>query len=154
MNVQASESMNEAWVSLQGHAINGAFPLHRFLSGSEHTGVFLAESRRHKLAQVAIKLVRAVPARADAQLSRWLTADGLAHPHLVRIYEAGRCQLGGLQYLYAVMEYADQNLAELLDHRALTEDEAREMLAPTLSALAFLHARKYVHGQLKPSNVL
>ncbi|HVY82420.1 MAG TPA: TonB family protein [Steroidobacteraceae bacterium] len=153
MNVRASESMSEAWIALQGQVINGAFPLQRYLNGSEHTGVFLAESRRHKLPQVAIKLVHAIPARADAQLSRWLTADGLAHPHLVRIFEAGRCQLGGLQYLYAVMEYADQSLAELLDHRALTEEEAREMLAPTLSALAFLHERKYVHGQLKPSNI-
>jgi TonB family protein len=153
MNLRASESMSEAWVALQGQVINGAFPLQRYLSGSEHTGVFLAESRRHRLPQVAIKLVHAIPARADAQLSRWLTADGLAHPHLIRIFEAGRCQLGGLQYLYAVMEYADQNLAELLDHRALTEEEVREMLVPTLSALAFLHERKYVHGQLKPSNI-
>ena len=146
--------MSEAWAALQGHVINSAFPLQRYLTGSEHTAVFLAESRRHKLPQVAIKLVRAIPARADAQLSRWLTADGLAHPHLLRLFEAGRCQLGGLQYLYAVMEYADQNLAQLLDHRALTEDEAREMLVPTLSALTFLHERKYVHGQLKPSNIL
>ncbi len=48
--------------------------------------------------------------------------------------------------LYAVMEYADQDLAQLLQRRALTEDEAREMLLPALSALAFLHERSLSSG--------
>ena len=52
------------------------------------------------------------------------------------------------------MEYADQTLAQLLLQRALTEAEAREMLLPILDALAFLHGRNLVHGQLKPTNIL
>jgi serine/threonine-protein kinase len=52
------------------------------------------------------------------------------------------------------MEYADQTLAQLLLHRALTEDEAQEMLMPTLDALAFLHGRNMIQGQLKPTNIL
>jgi TonB family protein len=59
-----------------------------------------------------------------------------------------------LPYLYAVMDYADQTLAQLLLHRALTDDEAREMLLPTLDALTFLHGRNLVQGQLKPANIL
>jgi hypothetical protein len=62
--------------------------------------------------------------------------------------------LDGLPYLYTVMEYAEQTLAQLLLHRALTEDEAQEMLLPTLDALAFLHGRTLVQGQLKPANIL
>jgi TonB family protein len=52
------------------------------------------------------------------------------------------------------MEYAEQTLAQILPHRALTSDEVREMLLPTLDALAFLHGKNLVHGQLKPPNVL
>jgi TonB family protein len=52
------------------------------------------------------------------------------------------------------MEYADQTLAQLLAHRALTEDEARELLLPALDALAFLHGQDLVQGQLKPTNIL
>ena len=52
------------------------------------------------------------------------------------------------------MEYADQTLAQLLLHRALTDDETREMLLPILDALAFLHGQNLVHGQLKPANIL
>ena len=85
---------------------------------------------------------------------RWKRAGSLAHPHLLRLWEWGGCQLDGLPYLYAVMEYADQTLAQLLRHRALTDDEAREMLLPTLDALAFLHGQNLVQGQLKPANIL
>jgi TonB family protein len=52
------------------------------------------------------------------------------------------------------MEYAEQTLAQVLPQRALTPDEAREMLLPTLGALAFLHRKNLVQGQLKPTNFL
>jgi serine/threonine protein kinase len=52
------------------------------------------------------------------------------------------------------MEYADQSLAELLLRRALTQEEAWELLLPTVEALASLHRRHLVHGHLKPSNIL
>jgi hypothetical protein len=72
----------------------------------------------------------------------------------MRLFETGRCELDGLMYLYAVMDFADQNLAQLLSQRAMSEDEAREMMPPVLDALAFLHGRGLVHGQLKPANIL
>jgi len=73
---------------------------------------------------------------------------------MLRLMQWGGCQLDGVPHLYAVMEYADQTLAQLLLHRALTDDEAREMLLPILDALTFLHGQNLVQGQLKPSNML
>ena len=52
------------------------------------------------------------------------------------------------------MDYAEQNLGQLLQHRALSEAEVREMLPLTLDALGFLHSKDLVQGQLKPSNIL
>ena len=146
--------MNEAWTALQGHVVNGAFPLRRYLGGSDHSGVFLTDIANREPSQVALKLVHISGELADLQLSRWFAASVLDDPQLLRLLDAGRCQVEGLHHVYAVMEYADQNLAELLEHRALTEGEAREMLLPTLSALAFLHGRGLVQGGLKPSNIL
>ena len=37
------------------------------------------------------------------------------------------------------MEHAEQTLAQVLPHRALTADEVREMLPATFDALGFLH---------------
>jgi hypothetical protein len=52
------------------------------------------------------------------------------------------------------MEQAEQTLAQILPHRALTPDEVREMLVPTLDALGFLHDKGLCQGGLKPSNIL
>jgi serine/threonine protein kinase len=153
MSVEPREVTSEVWTRWQGHVINGVFPLGRYLGCSDHSGVFLTRSAARP-SEVAIKLVPANRALAESQLPRWKRAGALAHPHLLRLLEWGGCQLDGLPYLYAVMEYADQTLAQLLLHRALTDEEAQEMLLPTLEALAFLHARNLVQGQLKPANIL
>jgi serine/threonine protein kinase len=154
MSVEASESMSEVWTGWQGHVINGVFTLGRYLGCSDHSGVFLTQSIARHPSEVAIKLVPTTRSLAESQLPRWKRAGSLAHPHLLRLLESGGCQLDGLPYLYAVMEYADQTLAQLLLHRALTDDEAREMLLPILDALAFLHSRDLVQGQLQPANIL
>src|SRR5207302_9565020 len=101
-----------------------------------------------------IKIVPAERALPEAQLSQWITAAGLSHPHLIRLLDAGRCRLGGRPFLFVVMEYAEQTLAQVLLHWALTTDEAREMLLPVLDALAFLHGKNLVQGGLKPTNFL
>ena len=153
MSAEPIDSVCEAWRRWQGHVVN-AFPLRKCIGCSDHSGVFLTESAALGSSAVAIKLVTTNRALAELQLPRWKRAGGLAHPHLLRMWEWGGCQLDGLPHLYAVMEYADQTLAQLLQHRALTETETREMLVPILDALAFLHGRSLVQGQLKPANIL
>ena len=154
MSVEPSELMSEVWTRWQGHVIHDLFPLGRCLGCSDHSGVFLTKSAAPGPAEVAIKLVPTDRALAESLLPRWKRAGGIVHPHLLRLLQSGGCQLDGLPYLYVVMEYADQTLAQLLQRRALTDDEAREMLRPTLDALAFLHGLNLVQGQLKPANIL
>jgi TonB family protein len=146
--------MSDVWTTWENQVVNGAFPLRRFLGSSDHSVVFLTEHAALGITDAAIKFVPADPLRAEAQLSRWRVAAALPHPHLVRILDTGRCQLGGHPFLFAVMEYADQTLAQVLTHRPLTPEEVREIMPPTLGALAFLHGRHLVQGQLKPPNFL
>ena len=144
----------EIWTKWESQVVNGIFPLRRFLGRSNHSVVFLTECRARSLPNAAIKIIPADPARAESQLSRWQLAASLSHPHLIRVLEAGRCKLGGHPFLFVVTEYAEQNLAQILPHRALTSAEVREMLTPALDALAFLHGQNLVQGQLKPPNFL
>jgi serine/threonine-protein kinase len=116
--------------------------------------VFLTESAKLGRPELALKLVPAAPALAQLQLARWRASAALSHPRLIQIFDAGQCQIGERPFLYVVTEYADQNLAQLLERRALTEEETREMLDPVHEAHALLHERKLVQGRLKPSNVL
>jgi TonB family protein len=134
--------------------VNGRFPLRQYLGGSEKSAVFLTERRGQESQKAAIKLVVADSPKPEIQLSRWEAAAKLSHPHLLRLFETGRCQLDDAALLYVVMEYAEENLAQILPHRPLTPEEAREMLEPTLDTLAFLHSKSFVHGRLKPANIM
>jgi len=146
--------MTEVWAKWEGEVINGAFPLRRFLSGSDHSGIFLTECTAQNVAAAAIKLIPADAAFAETQLSHWKMAAAAAHPRLVRLLDAGRCRLDDQPFLFVVMEYAEETLSQILPQRALTPDEVREMLLPILEALAFLHGKNLVQGELKPPNVL
>lgn len=144
----------EIWTKWESQIVNGLYPLRRFLGRSNHSVVFLTECKAQNLAKAAIKLLPAEPALAELQLSNWKRIAALSHPHLIRTLDSGRCKLGGHPFLFVVMEYADQTLAQILPHRALTSAELQEMLVPTVGALAYLHRNRLVQGQLKPPNFL
>jgi TonB family protein len=148
-------TMTEDWTKeWERRVVNGVYPLRRFLGRSNHSVVFLTECKAQDAAQAAIKILPAYPALTEAQLSHWRRVATLSHPHLIRLLDAGRCQLGGHKFLFVVMDLAEQNLAQILPGRALTSDEVRDMLPPTLDALAYLHGKNLVQGGLKPPNFL
>lgn len=154
-------SIRGDWV---GRQIDGRFPLTGWLGGSGSTGVFLTESADPQLTtdrsgrnvqprKAAIKLFTASP-RAEGLLAMWTKPASLSHPHLVRILHSGRTEIDGSQVVYVVTELAEEVLAQIIPERPLTADETREMLGPVLDALAYLHSSGYVHGHIKPSNIL
>lgn len=145
--------MTEEWKRWEGQVVDGKFHLRRYLGGSDHSIVFLTEVGNERQ-KVAIKLVPADPESAELQLSRWQRAEKLSHPHLLRLFQTGRCQLGGVALLYIVTEYAQENLSEILPRRPLTEAETRDMLLPLLDALAYVHGKGLVHGHIKPANIM
>jgi TonB family protein len=154
VNAEAStETMTESWPKWQGEVINGVYALGRLLAGSEHSAVFLTECQAHDVPTAAIKIIPAERVTL-AQLSHWKAAAELSHPHLIRLLDAGLCQHEGRQFLFVVMDYAEQTLGQVLHHRGLTADEVQEMIPPILEALTFLHSKNLVQGQLKPANVL
>jgi serine/threonine-protein kinase len=145
---------DDDWIAWEGEVINGIFPLHRFLGGSDHSAVFLTECRSKGFEEATVKLIPANTVRVADQLAQWRTAAAISHPNIVRILDLGRCLIGGEEFLFIVTEYAEQVLTEVLAGRALSAGEVRELLRPALEALAFLHERGLVHSRLKPSNLL
>jgi TonB family protein len=144
--------MQKKWV---GSTVDGRFSLQSYLGGSDHSAVFLtsrqdAAGNSHN---AAIKLIPAA-ANADAQLQNWQQTSELSHPNLIRVFEAGRCDLDGTPLLYVVEECAEENLAQILPDRVLTAEEAKGMLPSVLRALQFVHAKGLVHGRIQPSNIL
>jgi TonB family protein len=147
--------MTEDWTQeWERRIVNGVYPLRRFLGRSNHSLVFLTECEAQNVTQAAIKILPANPALTEAQLGQWRTVATLSHPHLIRLLDAGRCQLGGHNYLFVVMDHAEQNLAQILPSRPLAPDEVRDLLPATLDVLAYLHGMNLVQGGLKPPNFL
>src|SRR5579872_948692 len=146
--------MPEAWKQWEGRVINDEFPLLRYLGGSERSAVFATKRAERDPREVAIKLTPADGENPELQLSWWELAARLSHPHLLRIFQRGRCQLDGTELLYVVTEYAEESLAQILPYRALTAEEARDLLQSLLDALAYIHAKGFVHGHVQPSNVM
>jgi TonB family protein len=146
--------MTEAWTQWEGRVVNGEFHLQKYLSSSGHGAVFLTAYRGQGPQPAVIKLIPADAATAESQFSRWRLAEGLSHPHLLRVLHKGRCQLGATEMVFLVTEYADENLAQIIPERPLTPDEAQQMLEPLLDALSYLHHQGLVHGGLKPANIM
>lgn len=144
--------MSESWKRWEGRTVDGRFPLQSCLGASDHSAVFLTLAADY--GKAAIKLVPADPAGAEKQLLRWKIASEVTHPSLIRIFAMGRCELDGTKLLYLVMEYAEENLAQIIPERALTAEEVRAMLPPLLRALQSVHDKKFVLGRIQPSNIL
>lgn len=144
-------TITREWV---GRVIDEKFALREWLGGSESGGVFRTELEGPRAEKAAIKLIRADAADAGARYSGWASSMKLSHPHLMRVFRFGRCQIEGNWFIYAVTEFADEVLAQVLPDRAITSDEAGEMADPVVDALWYLHGRGFVHGHLKPANIM
>lgn len=146
--------MIEVRKHLEGQTADGRYPLIELLGSTAHSTVFRTECDEAPTRQAAIKLIAAPAAASEAQLTRWRLAARFSHPALLRIFGMGRCELDGRPALYVVMQLAEENLAEILPVRPLSPDEMTGMLEPVLDALAYLHGKGFVHGHLRPSNIL
>src|SRR5579884_3046598 len=105
----------ETWQQWEGRVVGGRYVLQDYLGGSDHSAVYVTDFGGIR---AVTKLVAADPPDAQTQLSRWEAACNLAHPNLLRVYETGRWHANDEQDMFfAVMEYADENLGDVLAER-------------------------------------
>lgn len=149
-----SSSMRTATIRAEweGRLLDGRFPLLEWLGGSEDRGIFLTVLKG--IQRAAIKLYLAENLEADAHLTQWQTTKSLSHPHIAPVLEFGRCTIEGTELVYVVTELAERVLSQFIQDRPLKVTEARDILEPTLDAVEYLHEKGYVHGHIKPSNIL
>lgn len=122
----------------------------RLIAHGGMADVFLAHDRRlaRDVAVKAFRIGAADVRRFDAE-TRLLA--GLSHPNLVSVFDAG--EDGGQPYV--VLRYVEgPTLDTRLTEGRLSIDDARRVCADLASALAYVHGRRVVHRDVKPSNIL
>lgn len=76
--------------------------------------------------------------------------------HTVGVISSGTEYVAGQMVMYIVLEYVHGcTLSQLLrTRRALSLGEALDVLLPVVDALSEVHANRYLHGDIKPGNIL
>lgn len=81
--------------------------------------------------------------------AQW-TLNNLNHNLVPQIYIA--CQDGDAPFF--IMEEAECNLADLLNHADLPHDEKVSLVLQVLDGVKLIHDNNYIHRDLKPQNIL
>jgi len=142
-------SIGHLW---EGRTIDGKYALLEWLGGGPSHGVFV--TLRQGLHRAAIKVILADGEEADIYLALWETSRVLSHRHLMPIFDTGRYTIDGTSMVYIVTESADRVLSQFIEDRPLKPHEATNIVYPIVEALSYLHAKGFVHGHVKPANIL
>ena len=146
-----TEVIRKDW---EGSVVNERYCLVKWLGSCGQSGVYLCSIDGNEERKAAIKLFPASVAGAAACAAGWAAVAGLSHPHLLRLLDSGRAQIGDTAVLFVVCDYSDEILSEILGERALTLNETKEMMPALVDALGYLHQKGMVHGRIKPSNIM
>lgn len=150
-----AESWGRAPVLHEGESIGGDLTVIEHLGGSRKVDIYLCRSRRLKR-KVACKVLRPEHLH-DERAVRALLREGeilerLDHPNVVRGYGAF---LDPTPHL--VMEHLQgQTLANALfrgNHDAFDLTDFVEIIIQVAEALSHIHARRFLHLDVKPSNI-
>lgn len=101
--------------------------------------------------KVLIPALAADPANAQRFLQEARMLASLSHPHVVPVYDVGVTPSGKHYFSMQLLENGDffQRL-----QRGVGESELVRVLSAVADALAYAHARGYVHRDVTPANIL
>lgn len=141
----------QLWNDYEGRTIADAYPLKKLVRPEGRSAFFLTTNGTGTPA-----MVRLIEAHFDESeiLSRWQKVSEIKQENLVTIRKYGETVLDGTPLVYAVMEPTEMSLADLLQNRTVTIEEAKQLANSLITALTTLHARGLVHGHVEPGNIL
>ncbi len=137
-----------------GRLLGGRYELHAVVGEGTFGRVYRGRDRRlNRL--VAVKVIKPWwaedPAWAEKFAREARLLASVSDPRIVQIFDVGKTDEG----LYYVSELVDgQSLAARLEGRRLDPTEARELAEQLCLALARAHAKRIVHCDIKPANIL
>src|ERR1700756_3191435 len=108
MSSPSMSTPSELWKKWEGRVVDEKFPLRQWLGGSDPSAVFLTDY------PTGGSIMAATGSDDEVHLARWAAHGKFSHPHVIRLFDGGSCIIDGTRLLYVVMEYADEDLAQIL----------------------------------------
>jgi len=138
----------------EGRIVDARLPLRQWLGSSDHSSVYLTEIAGPGSPKAVVKIFSADLFDAGRQLPRWRTLTQLNNAALLRLLDGGQSNIDGTPFFFVVTDFVEEDLSQILPHRALTAGEVTDLLPPVLEGLAYLHKNGFVHGHIQPSNIM
>jgi hypothetical protein len=140
-----------------GVSLAGKYRLEECVA-ADGAAAFFPTSYGPRRQRALLKLLPEDCPAAGRQLERWRRAALLSHPNLLALVDCGRVgapsQPNDGSFLYALFEYPDETLAGALEHRPLTEEEARGVFQSVSAALRYIHSQSLVHGAVDAGHIV
>jgi TolB-like protein/tRNA A-37 threonylcarbamoyl transferase component Bud32 len=137
--------------------LGDTYRLERTLGEGGMATVYLATDLKHDR-RVALKVLRreiAVAVGAERFRREIRIAAGLAHPHILPLYDSDATEASADAPPYFVMPYVEgDTLRARLARGPLSVDEALQIGIEVADALDYAHRRGIVHRDIKPENIL
>jgi len=133
----------------------GHYRVEAYLGGGRYADTYQAVDTVRRRT-VALKVLKTETLPGKVNLARFLeqarSASELIHPHLAWTWETG--EAGGLYYL-AERYVNGPPLSKLLDESGpLPWEQSLQIIQQIAQGLDFVHARGWIHADVKPQNIL
>lgn len=143
------------WSDFESDVVEGRYPLAKLVRSEGRCGWF--ETKRDGKPAV-ISLTESLNDEAIL-LERLKAAEKVKDKNVAAILEVGTTQVQDTPLVYALMEYTEENLEDVLRTRALSADETKEVAESMVIALRAIHKERLVcvrseDGQIEAASVL
>jgi serine/threonine protein kinase len=138
------------WNELEGRVFDG-YPLRRLMRSEGRTAWFETDAGDGQRATIS---VTESLTDVDEVIERLEAAQRLQDPNLVVIFKVGRARFEKALFVYALMEFTEQNLHEVLEQQSLSKEDVQQVAEALVGALTTIHQHGLLHGHVEPASVL
>ncbi len=150
-----SETQNfPEWKSLQGTTLEGGYELKEIVEATQDHAVLRVRVLGDYTLRANAVFYALAAGKAEDQIGLWQTVRNAGrNPNISLPLGLGILRLNGTTAAYLVFQSPDETLGEVLRNRALSPEEATDVLRSVARGLGELHANGLVHGNVSPEEV-
>ncbi len=142
------------WKLFPGTILDGGYEMEELLQADERRARFKIRVLGDRTIDALASVFPVGGNAAQEQIEAWELLRRAPHLNLSKPLATGKRELDGAEFIYVVLRRADETLNAVLGERALTPDEACEVLLQCSRALEHLGRNGLVHGSVSPEEIL